>query len=80
MGSGSVGKPRKCSGPNCYRNAHPWGALGLGPGGPRAWGAFGGGGGGQSEVLNNENKIQFPKRHNFRERKDKHFHIKVPLL
>lgn len=39
-----------------------------------------GGGGGQSEVLNNENKIQFPKRHNFRERKDKHFHIKVPLL
>lgn len=38
--------------------------------------------GGQSEVLNNENQIQFPKRHNFRKKKKTQidFHIKFPLL
>lgn len=34
---------------------------------------------GQSEVLNNANPIQFPKRHNLRERQID-FHIKFPLL
>jgi len=40
----------------------------------------------QSEVLNKENQIQFPKRHNFRKKKKKKretqidFHIKFPLL